>query len=120
MRSFLVVLASLFISACSTSPVILTQNDPVVESRKVVHYDVSEFTKPLDLSKYRDIEFKTKQDGDSYIVFLEYNHAVLLIELISTLKNEVDNRTDIIYELKKYYEPVHPNGDSEKDLLKTP
>lgn len=118
MRSLLLTI--LLLVGCSSSPTIHTIKDPVVESRKVASYDVSEFTKPLDLSKYRDIQFRTKQDGDIYVVFLEYNDAVMLIELLDTLKKEVDTRTDVILELKKYYEFGHTTRHPSEDIRKTP
>lgn len=117
---FIAAILTTILVGCSSAPVVLVEKDPHTESRRIVQYDVSEFVKPLDLSKFRDIKFKTKQDGEIYVVFLEYNHAVLLIELIDTLKSEVDTRTDVILEVKKYYESESSAGHPEKDISTTP
>lgn len=99
----LIISLSIVLAACTTPPTIEDRKDVVVLAEKeVVELLQSTDAPPLDLAKYKELQFKIfTLEGKNYII-LTYDDYTKLIELLSVLNGHINVQRVTIDELQQF------------------
>lgn len=98
-----IISLSLFLAACTTPPIVEDRKDVVVLAQKeVVELLQSTDATPLDLEKFKELQFKIfTLDGQNYII-LTYDDYTKLMELLSVLNGHINVQKVTIDELQQF------------------